>query len=67
MREIKQVNYENMTESERNELIAYTAAMAERSKRNLERSAKILLYLLVLLSLNLCEGIAILLSIFAQA
>lgn len=51
------VDYKNMTESERNELIAYTAGMAAYLNEQSKVFVKVMPYLLILLILNLCAGI----------
>lgn len=54
------VDYKNMTESERNELIAYTAGMAAYLKEQSKVFVKVMPYLLILLILNLCAEIMVL-------
>ena len=49
-----------MTESERNELIAYTAGMATYLKEQSKAFVKVMPYLLILLILNLCAEIMVL-------
>ena len=49
-----------MTESERNELIAYTAGMVAYLKEQLKIFVKTIPYLLILLILNLCAEIIVL-------
>lgn len=65
MRKIN-TDYKNMTESERNELAAYTAGMVAYSKELSEHLTKAIPCLLALLTLNLCTETIILITLIMQ-
>ena len=56
-------NYQDMTENERNELIAYTAGMGARSNDNIERLRKMQSFLLAISILDLILILVILSAI----